>query len=64
MGKRRLILRVLALLALLLGTVGAMVALWGGKDRLAKTELKREAPPVRQLDRDSLRRGERTGKEY
>jgi len=58
MGKRRPILRVLGLLTLLLGAVGVMVALWGGKDRVAETELKREPPPVRQIDRDSLRRGE------
>jgi len=63
MGKRRPILRTLGLLALLLGAIGAMVVLWGGKDRVAETELKREPPSVWQVDRVSLRRGERTGKE-
>ncbi|WP_310599570.1 hypothetical protein [Desulfobulbus sp.] len=64
MARRRSILRVLGLLALLLAAVGATVALWGGKDRVAKSELKREAPPVRQVDRDSLRRGALPGKGY
>ncbi|MCL1980366.1 MAG: hypothetical protein FWG62_04750 [Proteobacteria bacterium] len=64
MGKPRLILRVLGLLVLLLGVIGALVAFWGGKERVAETELNREAPPVRQLDRDWLHRGERSGKGY
>ncbi|MCL2790703.1 MAG: hypothetical protein FWD79_08670 [Desulfobulbus sp.] len=45
----------LGLLVLIMGVIGVLVAFWGGTDRLAKTELKREAPPVRQCDRSSLR---------
>ncbi|MCL2340802.1 MAG: hypothetical protein FWC49_03745 [Proteobacteria bacterium] len=59
MGKRWSFVRILGLaaglLVLILGAIGALVALLGDTDGQVRTGLRREAPAVRQLDRSSLR---------
>jgi len=67
-AKRWPILRILGLalglLVLIMGLIGALAVLWGGKDGVVQPELKREAPTVRQFDRNSLRHAGRRGGEH
>ena len=66
MGKRWPLVRILGLtlglLVLILGAIGALVALLGDTDGQVRTGLRREAPAVRQLDRSSLREEQGGGK--